>query len=73
MSTTTYWTWTVVFDEPGTGSRISAQGETIAPADATSESVRKLLYPGLNTQLQRRYGAGYFIENLSPACQVTRK
>ncbi|MFD5552042.1 hypothetical protein ACFWJQ_35575 [Streptomyces goshikiensis] len=73
MSSTTYWTWTVVFDEPGTGQRIEAQGEVLAPVDATSESVREHLYPGLNEELNRRYGAGYCIENLAPSCRITRK
>ncbi|WP_030606250.1 hypothetical protein [Streptomyces achromogenes] len=67
MPTTTYWTWTVVCDEPRTGRRITRQGETIASADATSESVRERLYPDLNEDLARRYGLGYDIQDLAPA------
>ncbi|MCX4871080.1 MULTISPECIES: hypothetical protein [unclassified Streptomyces] len=73
MSTTTYWTWTVAMDEPGTGQRIEVQGEAIAPLDATGESVLEHLYPGLNEELRARYGAGYVVENLAPACRIKRK
>ncbi|MFF9582480.1 hypothetical protein [Streptomyces achromogenes] len=73
MSTTTYWTWIVTCDEPGTGRRITRQGETIAPADATSESVREGLYPELTEDLVRRYGEGYCIEDLAPASRIERK
>ncbi|MGC5401882.1 hypothetical protein ACPXCP_39850 [Streptomyces sp. DT20] len=73
MATTTYWTWTVEFDEPGTGRRVAAQGETIAPPSVTHEEVRQRLYPELTEELQRRYGAGYCIEGLAPACRFDQK
>lgn len=73
MSATTYWTYTVAFDEPGTGRRIETRGETLAPADATSESVRQHLYPGLTQELVRRYGPGYRIEDLAPACRIEQQ
>lgn len=73
MPTTTYWTWVVECDAPTTGRRIGLEGEVIAPPDATEEELRRLLFPELNKQLQRQYGAGYRIEDLSPACRFDRK
>lgn len=73
MSSTAYWTWTVDFDQPGTGRRITAQGETIAPAAATEQDIRDRLYPELTKEICRRYGAGYSIEGLSPSCRFDRK
>ncbi|MFF1483122.1 hypothetical protein ACIGZH_01735 [Streptomyces sp. NPDC058319] len=70
---TTYWTWTLTFDEPGTGNRITSQGEVLAPADATAESVRQQLYPGITAELRRRYGAGYRVEALAPSCRIERQ
>ncbi|MFI2215139.1 hypothetical protein [Streptomyces sp. NPDC020141] len=73
MSTTTYWHWTIAFDEPSTGKRLAAQGECIGPADATSDSVLKNLAPNLNRQLAGQYGPGYRIENLAPSCRIEQK
>lgn len=73
MATTTYWTWIVEFDEPGTGRRIALDGEVIAPTDATEQEIRRRLFPELNTQLQRRYGAGYRVEDLAPALRFDQK
>ncbi|MEV6810185.1 hypothetical protein [Streptomyces sp. NPDC051132] len=73
MSATTYWKWTLAFDEPGTGRRITTQGETLAPVDATAEAVRQRLYPGITEELRRRYGAGYRIEDLAPACRIEQQ
>ncbi|MFJ2608146.1 hypothetical protein ACIO13_24695 [Streptomyces sp. NPDC087425] len=70
---TTYWHWIVVFDEPGTGIRITVEGESIAPADATGDSVLKRLRPELNKDLVRQYGAGYCIEDLGPASWIEQK
>ncbi|TGG77863.1 hypothetical protein D8771_26560 [Streptomyces albus] len=73
MATTTYWTWIVECDEPSTGRRIGLEGEVIAPLDATEEELRQRLFPELSAQLQRRYGPGYSVEGLSPACRFDRK
>ncbi|MEU2134924.1 hypothetical protein [Streptomyces sp. NPDC018352] len=73
MASTTYWTWTVEVDEPSTGRRIATQGETIAPLDATDQEIRRRLFPELTKELQRRYGAGYRVEDLAPACRFDRK
>ncbi|MEU0691424.1 hypothetical protein [Streptomyces uncialis] len=72
MPKTTYWHWTITFDEPGTGRRVAAQGECIAPADATSATVLKRLAPDLNRQLEKKYGRGYRLENLAPSCRIDR-
>ncbi|WP_371793778.1 hypothetical protein OG285_38470 [Streptomyces sp. NBC_01471] len=73
MATTTYWTWSIEVDEPGTGRRIALGSELIAPTDATEREIRRRLFPELTTQLQRRYGPGYRVEDLAPALRVNRK
>ncbi|AZK98788.1 MULTISPECIES: hypothetical protein [Streptomyces] len=73
MSSTTYWHWTIAFDDPSTGERITFEGESIGPANATTDAVLLNLTPDLNTEVQRRYGSGYSIENLSPVCQIEQK
>lgn len=73
MPSTTYWTWTVECDEPTTGRRIAYGGEVIAPPDATDHEIRRRLFPDLDRTLQARYGPGWSVEGLSPACRFDRK
>ncbi|MFB7845507.1 MULTISPECIES: hypothetical protein [unclassified Streptomyces] len=73
MATTTYWTWIVECDEPGTGRRIASEGEVLAPLDATEQEIRQRLFPDLTAELQRRYGAGFQVEDLAPSCRFDRK
>ena len=73
MPTTTHWVWTVEFDQPTTGDRVAVQGETIAPFGDPEQEVRRRLFSELTTEIQRRYGAGYRIEGLSPSCRFVQK
>ncbi|MEU5138095.1 hypothetical protein [Streptomyces californicus] len=64
------WKWLLECDEPGTGRRISSEGEVLTPAHTTEQEMREQLLAKLDVGFERRFGEGFRIQDMTPAWRI---